>query len=78
MIPRKHVGDIFQRMSFGSIDAAPCYHGISVITQSQLTSALEVQSDTTLNVFLALIPLGLDLHLISGVTKRSQPRSQIM
>lgn len=65
-------------MSFGAVDATPCHHGIAVITQSQLASSLEVQSNTTLNVFLAFIPFGLSFHLIRGVVERSQFRPKAL
>lgn len=62
LVLRKHVCHAFKGMGLSDVDSATCDHWIAVIAHSKLTSSLEMESNSALDIFLSFISLGLDFH----------------
>lgn len=62
LVLRKHVCDAFKGVRLSDVDSATCDHWVSIVTNSKLASSLEMESNSTLDVFLSLVSLGLGFH----------------
>ena len=64
---RKHARDSLQSVRFGNVNLPPCDNGVSVGTQSQLPSTLQMKLDPAFDILLSLVPLGIFLCGFTGL-----------
>lgn len=78
LLLRKQIGHTFKSMRLSDVDPATCNNRISVLASGKLTSSLEVQPNSALNVLLPLVPLRLGFHWDHRVGQSRQLRSKLL
>lgn len=75
LLLRKQISHTLKSMRFSNVNPATCDNGISVVASGKLTSPLEVQTNSALNVLLSLVPLRFGFHWDHRVGQSRQLRS---